>query len=340
MEFGIRLPHSGPLASPEALRNITRHAEQLGFAAVLTHDHVQWGMGDKYHFYCGGLELADAHPRPTDFYDAFSTMCYLAGMTERIRFVSGAIVLAWRHPLMLARLALTLQHLSGGRFVLGVCVGNVPRDFEVLGVSWDRRAEIAEEHLEVVVRALRQDEPLSYEGAHVRFADAEMRPKAPDLPIWYGGTAPRGLARAARYCEGLLVGGPTPVLAQLRSRVLALREQYGRGGSPFTMATLATISIDRDGARAEATAEYTLRKREQAVWLRKQRQTYGERDAAFVGTPDAIARKLETHAAAGVDFVGLGFVGPSLDAVHERIALFAREVMPRFSGMPAPAGQR
>ncbi|GEM_PF-2835614 len=340
MEFGIRLPHSGPLASPAAVRAITRQAEQLGFAAVLTHDHVQWGMGDKYHFYCGGLELADAHPRPTDFYDAFCTMAYLAGMTCRIRFVSAAIVLAWRHPLMLARLALTLYHLSGGRFVLGVCVGNVPRDFEVLGVDWDHRAAVAEEHLEVVVRALREDGPLSYAGAHVRFADAEMCPKAPDLPIWYGGTAPRGLRRAARYCDGLLVGGPAPVLGQLRSKVAALREQYGRGGTPFTMGALAMISIDTERARAEATAEYTLRERERAAWLRKQRQIYSERDAAFVGTPDVVAQKLEAYAAAGVDFVGLGFIGPSLDAVHERIALFARDVMPRFRRAAAPASPR
>lgn len=331
MEFGIRLPHSGPLASPAVLRTITRHAEQLGYAAVLLHDHVNWGVEDKYHFYCGGLELADAHPRPTDFYDAFSTMAYLAGMTERIRFVSSAIVLAWRNPLMLARLALTLHHLSNKRFVLGVCVGNVPRDFQVLGVDWEQRAEIAEEHLHVMVRALREDGLLSYQGKFVRFENAELRPKAPDLPIWYGGTAPRGLRRAARLCEGLLVGGPADVLGELRQKVLGLREKHGRTHVPFTMATLAMISIDKDPARAEATATRTLEERERAAWLRKQRSAYSERDAAFIGTPEAIAQKLNLHAQAGVDFVGLGFVAPSLDAVLERMALFAREVMPRFA---------
>lgn len=331
MEFGVRLPHSGPLASPDALREVTQHAERLGFAAVTTHDHVNWGIEDKYHFYCGGLELADAHPRPTDFYDAFSTMAYLAGMTERIRFVASAIVLAWRNPLMLARLALTLHHLSGKRFILGVCVGNVPRDFQVLGVSWEQRAEIAEEHLQVMTRALREDGLLSFEGKYVRFQDAELRPKAPDLPLWYGGTAPRGLVRAAKYCEGLLVGGPPPVLGELRQKVMQLRQKHGRADVPFTMATLATISIDQDPARAEAAAARTLEERERAAWLRKQRRAYSERDASLIGTPDAIAQRLHLHAQAGVDFVGLGFVAPSLDAILDRMALFAREVMPTFT---------
>ncbi|MDQ7850194.1 MAG: LLM class flavin-dependent oxidoreductase [Armatimonadota bacterium] len=330
MEFGIRLPHSGPLASPDTLRTVARRAEELGYAALLTHDHVNWGLDDRYHFYFGGLELADAHPRPTAFYDAFTTMAYLAGMTTRIRFVSSAIVLAWRHPLMVARLALTLHHLSGGRFVLGVCVGNVPRDFEVLGVDWERRAELAEEHLEVLARALRQPGLLSHQGCALRFTDAELEPKAPDLPIWYGGTAPQGLARAARYCEGLIVGGPPDQLRTLRDRVLALRQQYGREHTPFTMAALAMISIAPDPATAEATAARTLEERERAAWLRKQRRRYSERDSALVGTPAMIMQRLREYQTAGVDFMGLGFVGPSCDAVLERIALFAEEVLPQL----------
>ncbi len=337
MQFGVRLPHSGPLASADAIAQVTCHAERLGFEAVLTHDHVNWGMSDKYHFYCGGLELAGAHPRPTDFYDAFSSMAYLAGMTSRIRFVSAAIVLAWRHPLMLARLALTLHHLSGRRFALGICVGNVPRDFEVLGVNWEQRAEIAEEHLDVVHRALREDGPLSYEGKFVRFQGAELFPKAPELPIWYGGTSPRGLKRAARYTEGLIVGGPAVELRRLRDKVMRLRQEVGRGGAPFTMATLAMISIDRDAARAEAIAAKTLEERERAAWLRKQRRQYSERDAALVGTPAVLRQRLQALADAGVDFVGLGFVGPSLQSVLDRMALFAEEVMPAFAEPAARA---
>lgn len=331
MRFGVRLPHSGPLASPEAIRQVTLHAESLGFAAVLTHDHVNWGISDKYHFYCGGLELADAHPRPTDFFDAFSTMNYLAGITQHIQLISGAIVLAWRHPLMLARLALTLHHLSNRRFVLGVCVGNVPSDFQVLGVPWEQRAQIAEEHLVVLIRALREDGPVAYQGEYVHFENAELAPKAPDLPLWYGGTAPPGLVRAAKFCEGLLVGGPPSILADLRRKTLALREKHGRSRTPFTMASLAMISIDRDAVRARELAARTLEERERAAWLRKQRSAFTEEDAALIGDPPTIHQRLELYAQAGVDFLGLGFVGPSLNSVLDRMALFAHEVMPRFT---------
>jgi alkanesulfonate monooxygenase SsuD/methylene tetrahydromethanopterin reductase-like flavin-dependent oxidoreductase (luciferase family) len=331
VRFGVRLPHSGPLASKEAVVSVTGHAERLGFDSVLTHDHVNWGYDDRYHFYCGGLELADAHPRPTDFLDAFSTMAFLAGMTTRIRFVSSAIVLAWRHPLMAARLALTLHELSGARFVLGVCVGNVPKDFEVLGVDWDQRAAIAEEHLKALVQALREDGSVAFEGSHVRYRQAEMFPKAPDLPIWYGGTSPRGLVRAAQFSEGLIVGGTVDELRRLRRKVLRLREEYGRQAAPFTMATLKTVSVDPDAARAEAMAHKTVEERERAAWLRKQRARYSERDASLIGTPDEVVRRLRALQDAGVDYIGLGFVGASLEGVLEHMATFAETVMPAFA---------
>jgi alkanesulfonate monooxygenase SsuD/methylene tetrahydromethanopterin reductase-like flavin-dependent oxidoreductase (luciferase family) len=334
MQFGVRLPHSGPLASPEALRTIAQRAEELGFAAVLTHDHVNWRLEDKYHFYCGGLELVDGHPRPTEFFDAMETMAYLAGMTTRIHFVAAAIVLAWRHPLALARLALTLHHLSQRRFIMGVCVGNVPGDFDVLGVPWDNRAAIAEEHLEVLMRALRADGPFDFAGQYVRFSGAELRPAAPDLPVWYGGTAPRGLRRAARMCNGLLVGGPPAYLADLGRKTAKLRAEYGRGDEPFALAILGLTGIGETDRDAEEVAARSLQERERAAWMSKARRFFSERDAAHIGGPETLIRRFRAYADAGVSFAGLGFVGHSLADVTERMALFAETVIPAF----APAG--
>ncbi|MDQ7844058.1 MAG: LLM class flavin-dependent oxidoreductase [Armatimonadota bacterium] len=335
MKFGIRLPHSGPLADAQTLRTVARHAEALGYDAVLTHDHVNWTLADKYHFYFGGLELADAHPRPTHFYDAFATMAHLAALTDRLRVISAAICLAWRHPLMVARLASTLHHLSGGRFVLGLCPGNVRTDFEVVGASWDDRSAVTDEALEVLDRALRHQGPFDYQGRLIRFTGAEISPPAPDLPWWYGGSAPAGLRRAARFCDGLIVGGPPAYLAELRRRVEALRREAGTADRPFTLAILAATSIDRDSERALALAAKTIEERERAAWMRKQRRRFSEREAALVGTPEALRRRLQEYADVGVTFVGLGFVGPSLAAVLERMELFAREVMPALAGAGA-----
>jgi alkanesulfonate monooxygenase SsuD/methylene tetrahydromethanopterin reductase-like flavin-dependent oxidoreductase (luciferase family) len=332
--FGIRLPHSGPLAAPETLSTVTRRAEELGYAAVLTHDHVTWTDADRYHFYFGALELADAHPRPTDFYDAVTTMAYLAGQTGRIRFISAAMCLAWRHPLMLARLAATLHHLCGGRFVMGVCPGNVPRDFQALGVPWDDRAARAEEHLDVVIRALRGPSPLAFEGRFIRFAEAEIAPNAPTLPIWYGGASPGGLRRAARYCDGLIVGGPPTYLGELRDNVQRLREEFGTADRPFTLAALAMTSVDRQADRAEAVAATSIAKRERAAWLHKQRRRFTERESALVGTPAVLIDRLREHARAGVEFIGLGLLGVSLTDLLERMELFAREVMPALVDPP------
>src|SRR4051794_5694906 len=98
MKFAIHLPNSGPFCSLEAIREMTLAAEALGYDAVCPHDHVTWGESDRYHFYAGAIEQADAVARPFDFYGAFSTLGYVAGITKRIRLIPAAICLAWRHP--------------------------------------------------------------------------------------------------------------------------------------------------------------------------------------------------------------------------------------------------
>jgi len=207
----------------------------------------------------------------------------------------------------------------------------------VLGASWEDRGELTEEHLDVIVRALRVEGPFSYEGRFTRFTDAEITPNAPTLPVWYGGTAPAGLRRAARYCDGLIVGGPAQFLGELRDKVQRLREEYGTADRPFTLAALALTSIDTSATRAEALAAKSIEEREHAAWLRKQRRRFTERDSALVGTPAMLIARLRENARVGVEFVGLGLVGISLPDLLERMELFSREVMPAFAG-PAPRG--
>ncbi len=118
MKIGVRLPNSGPFASPEAITAMATAAERLGYDAVSPHDHVNWGYDDRYHFYAGNAEAADALERPTNFYEAFSTMSYIAGITQRVRLIPYEMCMSLRPVLLLARLALTLLRLSGGRLVL------------------------------------------------------------------------------------------------------------------------------------------------------------------------------------------------------------------------------
>ncbi|HEX7041547.1 MAG TPA: LLM class flavin-dependent oxidoreductase, partial [Trueperaceae bacterium] len=301
MRFGVRLPHSGPFASKEAIDVMATSAERLGYDAVLVHDHVQWGDFDRYHFYAGSVEAVDALERATDFYEAHSVLAYLACKVPSLRLIPASIVLGWRDPTLVARLATTLYHLSEGRYVLSVCAGNVKKDFEVSGVPWEERGKRTEESLKIIRKLLREDGPQSHEGTFWHLEDVELFPKAPDLKIWYGGQSDAALRRTARFADGWLVGGSPDFYRQKVPTILRLaQEKYSRD-LRLEVACLSPTSIAPTDAEAREVAEATVRKRQQeADWLKR---THDPRDiggANLVGSPETIAARVREFADAGV----------------------------------------
>ncbi len=331
MKFGVRLPNSGPFASRQAITAMATAAERLGYDAVLPHDHVNWGYDDRYHFYAGSREAADAHRRPTHFYEAMATMNYIAGMTERIRIIPAAICLAWRPVLPLAREALTLHQLSQGRFVMCLCVGNVRRDFEVTGMPWDERGAIAVEKLKVLRMLIDNPGLISFEGKYVSFKDAELSPRPEGLKIWWAGSSNDiSVRRAARYADGLMGGGPdffmdkTPYLYEEAKRV-------GRGDVKFDMACVPHVCVAASDAEAWDIAGKTMEAHSQGEWMT--RHTVGTRTRPnLVGEPQTVANAVDVYKGAGVTFLGLGFVGHSVESLLKQMEIFAIEVMPRIEG--------
>jgi alkanesulfonate monooxygenase SsuD/methylene tetrahydromethanopterin reductase-like flavin-dependent oxidoreductase (luciferase family) len=304
-------------------------AERLGYDAVLVHDHVQWGDFDRYHFYAGSVEAVDALERATDFYEAHSVLAYLACKVPSLRLIPASIVLGWRDPTLVARLATTLYHLSEGRYVLSVCAGNVKKDFEVSGVPWEERGKRTEESLRIIRKLLREDGPQSHEGTFWHLEDVELFPKAPDLKIWYGGQSDAALRRTARFADGWLVGGSPDFYRQKVPTILRLaQEKYSRD-LRLEVACLSPTSIAPTDAEAREVAEATVRKRQQeADWLKR---THDPRDiggANLVGSPETIAARVREFADAGVSFIGMGFIGHSVDQIVDEMALFAEKVFP------------
>jgi alkanesulfonate monooxygenase SsuD/methylene tetrahydromethanopterin reductase-like flavin-dependent oxidoreductase (luciferase family) len=115
----------------------------------------------------------------------FTTLSWLAGITHRVRLGTTVLILPYRHPLLVARMAANLHQLSGGRLVLGVGVGWARQEFAALGVPFDRRGTLTDEALRTV-RAAWQDK-----------ADYGHGP----IPIWVGGNSDAGLRRAVRFGE-------------------------------------------------------------------------------------------------------------------------------------------
>jgi alkanesulfonate monooxygenase SsuD/methylene tetrahydromethanopterin reductase-like flavin-dependent oxidoreductase (luciferase family) len=170
VQIGVNVPNFGPGTSPDVLRNWAMTIEGLGFDLLMVSDHVAVTP-----------DVASQYPPP--FYEPFTALSWLAGVTTRIRLGTTVLVLPYRHPLLVARMAANLADLSGGRFVLGVGVGWARQEYEALGVPFAQRGRLTDEGLRSV-RAAWRDE-------------ADYR--AGRIPIWVGGHSDAALRRAVRF---------------------------------------------------------------------------------------------------------------------------------------------
>ncbi|MDF1604685.1 LLM class F420-dependent oxidoreductase [Nocardioides sp. YIM 152315] len=173
---------------------VAREADRLGYEFLTCPDHVAVPRGVE---------------RGEQFYDPLSTFSYLAALTERIRFLPFVLVLPFYHPLELAKRYGGLDHLSGGRLTLGVGVGNLREEFDVLDVPFDDRGARADDALRAL-RAAWGTRVVSYDGPFYAFDDLVVQPHAAQvrLPVWVGGHSARALRRAVTLGDGW---APAPV---------------------------------------------------------------------------------------------------------------------------------
>src|SRR5437763_1348652 len=169
MEIGVNVPNFGPGTDPDALRRWAQTVEGLGFDLLMVSDHIAITP-----------DVAEQYPAP--FYEPFTTLSWLAGVTRRIRLGTTVLIVPYRHPLLVARMAANLDRLSGHRLVLGVGVGWARQEFEALGVPFGQRGRLTDEYL----RAMR-----------AAWADHDDYRSGP-IPIWVGGTSDAAIRRAVR----------------------------------------------------------------------------------------------------------------------------------------------
>jgi len=168
-----------------------RAAERAGFDWVSCSDHV-------------AVPVSRAAAMGATWFDAGSTLAFVAGATTRIRLLSHVLVLPYRHPLVVAKQYGTLDHLSGGRVILGVGSGHLKPEFAVLGADFDRRGTVSDEYLAAIAAAW-TEEVARFEGETLAFRDVIVAPRVaqrPRPPIWVGGNSRAALRRAARLADG------------------------------------------------------------------------------------------------------------------------------------------
>ncbi len=288
IRFGVFLPQFR-MSFAEILEKVTA-AEALGFDSVWFIDHL----------------AAPGLPNE-DFLEGWTLATAIAAHTERIRLGHLVLCNEFRHPVVLAKMAATLDHISGGRLELGLGWGSVADEFETYGIghaSARVRAERLGETLEILAR-LFTGTPVSYEGRHFRLRDAVTRPRPlqDPLPIHIGGAGPRlTLPLVARYATWW--NCPSYGI----DRLAELRPQAG----DVRISAQHPIGLVRSGADRE-DVEAKIKRR------------FGAWGGVRVGDADELSEALGQEVALGVEMFILQFHDyGSLDSLEA----FAGSVMP------------
>ena len=237
MDFGCHLPVYGPAATREVVLGFARRMEQLGYASLWASDHVAlpWTTRSKYPYSATG-----EFPLPpgTDFLEPLTTLALVAGATERVKLGTTVLVLPHRHPVLAAKMLATLDHLTGGRVILGAGVGWMKEEIELFGVPHERRGRWSDEALHIM-RACWRDERVSHAGEFFHFDALGVAPKPTrgTIPIWIGGHTETALRRVAELSDGWHAAFPSP--AGLAASLTRLREMCEKVGRDFSTLTLS-----------------------------------------------------------------------------------------------------
>src|SRR6202034_3820371 len=197
-------------------------AEDLGFDYLLSYEHVLGAVhADR------SPPLSGPYTEHDPFHDPFVMFAYLAGITERIRFTTGILVLPQRQTALVARQPADVDLFSGGRLRLGIGVGWNHVEYEALGQDFHTRGAREEEQVELL-RRLFTEPVVDFSGRFDRIDRAALVPRPTrSIPIWLGGGSEAAFDRAARLADGFILfgGGVDRAVGawnRLRDRVDAL----------------------------------------------------------------------------------------------------------------------
>lgn len=226
MKFGLMF--ANVFGQPEALTRLAQSAEAAGFESLWTVEHVVVPKGYRSAYpYSKSGKMPGPEEAPIP--DPLLWLAYAAAVTERIRLGTGILILPQRHPAYVAKEMATLDVLSRGRAMLGVGIGWLEEEFEVIGVPFRERAARTEESVRAIRSLWKGAEP--FEGRFYRWPAVESNPKPVQpggVPVLVGGHVEGAARRAARIGDGFFPGRTDPEL--LRKLMAALEDECRRIG--------------------------------------------------------------------------------------------------------------
>lgn len=336
VRFIVRLPQAYCAAGSEAMLEVAAKAEELFLYGVSVQDHL---VADSSVSPCGESHTSKGDDR--DVFEALQTLAFVAARTERVRLVTGVLVLPLRHPVWLAKEVASLDLFSSGRVILGVGVGASPgrrtddrsgqdlsahariarTEYESIGKRRVHRGHLADEAIEVMQRLWSEDSA-SFQGEHFEIDGVSMFPKPAQVggpPFWMGGRSEAARRRAVRYGEGWF---PSQISVELyRDGVRSLHEIAASEGrqppSVLGVNTFTILSDDDEVARNRAERAFGERFSPSAL-----------SGVMLAGNPETIARQIQAFVDVGVNTFDLKLLPPAAEDVMAAMEMLATEVVP------------
>ena len=246
MHIGLSIPARGLLANPAAIRVLAESAEGLGYELLAVPDHivVPRRIDSTYPYSESGAFPGAAGG---DCLDQFTLLSWLAAVTSRARLVTSVTVVPHRGAVHTAKIAASIDVLSGGRLVMGVGAGWMKEEIEALGAPpFEARGRVTDEYLQAMKTLWTEDAP-EFHGEFVDFAGISFLPRGvqrPHPPIWVGGESKAAMRRTVRHGDAWYPIGVNPRhLLNTRTRLQAglarlhaLAEEHGRDPASIGLA--------------------------------------------------------------------------------------------------------
>jgi len=281
--------------------------EALGFDSLWVWDHIFLGV--EPHF---------------PIIDSLSLLTAVGARTKRIKIGTGVLVLPLRNPVLLAKQIASIDQLTEGRLLLGVASGWYKREFDSVGVPFEKRGKIMDESLTIMSRLWAEDVVVGdYPPYHMKAAVMFPKPyQKPRPPILIGGYVDRVLNRAAVAGDGWLTYFYTPAsFTKSWKKVCDFAAEAGKDPKTLLNANQLPIMVGKSRAAVEAPMmEWLTKEWDYAAW------SESTKDSAIMGTVDECVAQLQAHLDVGVQ--KLIFV--PYQYRPDQTEIIAKEIIPRL----------
>ena len=318
MDFGLHLGTRGVGANPDGLQAIAAKTEEVGFSYLGFPDHVVIPnlVDSKYPYNKEGQWPAQD---TGTCLEQLMTIAYIAAVTTNIRLLTSVMVLPHRAPVLAAKMLTTADVLSKGRLTVGMGIGWMAEEIEILStMPFSERAAGAEEYISAFRKLWIQRTP-AHHGGLVDFENIMFEPKPtqkPHPPVWMGGESKPALERTGRLADGWY-----PVIANAQ-HPLDSPDLYR------TMLSKVKGLVQRAGRPPDAldTALYV-------PWYQLGKPVAGQNGdrRPFTGEAEQIAEDVQAYGKSGLNHLVIGFESQNLRISLERIERFAKEIIPLCS---------